>query len=293
MNTSDSVESLNTEFSNTPVDLKQRKDLEFDFTDAPAVWLNGSVKDSHILNAFSLVAPHSERYFVHIMREAKKLVPEKYGKLQEDMTGFVQQEGMHARVHHEFNQHLASLGYDLTKIDALFEDMFNSYRQYPIRKQLAILAAGEHMTYLMGIIGLNTNFLDDSVPSVRRMWIWHALEEIEHKSVAFDVCAYMGTGYFERLWGLYKVLTTYGRCIAIAKVRLSRQEKTERPKSRRSMAARFKRAFVNPGYFRSAVVELIKYLHPNFIVWNEEELDEHIEMLNSAEKDIYNTQPSS
>ena len=189
-----------TAFASTPITLKQRNDLKFDFTQVPAHWFNGRMSLSHSLNAASLIAPPSERYFVQVMREAKGLVSDHLEKLQQDMTGFIQQEGMHARIHHQFNQHLAALGYEVEAINLMYERMFNSFKKYSIRQQLAILAAGEHLTYVSAMLALATPVLDDAHPEARRMWCWHALEEVEHKSVAYDVCNYLGIGYFERVF---------------------------------------------------------------------------------------------
>lgn len=290
MNTKNESLSINTQFANTPIQLHQRNDLAFDFSEVPAHWFNNRVSLSHSLNAASLIAPPSERYFVQVMRDAKKMIPKEFEKLQEDMTGFIQQEGMHARIHHQFNQHLESLGYDIEPINRMYDRMFNSYRKYSIRKQLAILAAGEHLTYISGMIALTTPAFDDAHPEARRMWQWHALEEVEHKSVAFDVCDAQGTGYLERVWGLYKVYETYGLCMRKAAKMLMVQEKGRRIKRSASLkekGAYFYQAFVQPGEVRKVGGEVLKYLNPNFNVWTENKISKDLAILKKAEEEIY------
>ena len=46
--------------------------------------------------------------------------------------------------------------------------------------------------------------------SVRPMWLWHAIEETEHKAVAFDVYRAIGGGEARRLWAVPLTIATVG-----------------------------------------------------------------------------------
>ena len=58
--------------------------------------------------------------------------------------------------------------------------------------QLAVTACLEHFTAGLASILLETKAGRDALQRMgepyRSLWTWHALEELEHKSVAFDVC---------------------------------------------------------------------------------------------------------
>ncbi|OUS32553.1 hypothetical protein A9Q99_00320 [Gammaproteobacteria bacterium 45_16_T64] len=275
--------------SKTPKELRQRNDLVFDFTEVPKYY-GGGKGATHWYTAVSLVAPPSERYFCEVMRKARDLVPQSEVKLREDMEGFIKQESMHSRIHHQFNKHVETLGYDFSEITEMYEDMFTSFKKYPIRKQLAILAAGEHLTYTLSKTALTTNIAKHMHPEAKRLFDWHALEEIEHKSVAFDLCAYQGTGYLERAWGLAMVYKSYVKHINYA-IRMVRKQdasySTTSKKIKNGMAlnsASLKRA-------AEISATALEYLKPGYTMWTKKELDFAERVLAPAEKAIYEGNP--
>src|SRR5690606_31564916 len=62
------------------------------------------------------------------------------------------------------------------------------HKNFSPERQLAATVALEHFTAIMADTVLrHPHWLADADPHMRRLWRWHALEETEHKSVAFDV----------------------------------------------------------------------------------------------------------
>jgi hypothetical protein len=60
------------------------------------------------------------------------------------------------------------------------------------RKALAITCAIEHFATTLGAAVLNDpRMLDNAEEPFRMLWLWHAVEELEHSSVALDVLAWM------------------------------------------------------------------------------------------------------
>jgi hypothetical protein len=135
-------------------------------------------------NAFSASFPQAERYFIDAVRYYRdRAGPE----LQTQIAGFITQESMHTREHLAFNRIAIGSGYDLSRIEDLIKARFGWARTLPRVRQVASAAALEHFTTILACEAIgNPRHLETAPLEIRRLWCWHACEEIEHKSVAFD-----------------------------------------------------------------------------------------------------------
>lgn len=135
-------------------------------------------------NVFSASFPQAERYFIDSVRAYRDRAGP---KLKNEIAGFIAQESLHSREHAAFNRDTLCPGYDLSKIDAFLKTTFAWARTLPPIKQVASTAALEHFTTILAreAIG-NPRHLEAASAEIRRLWCWHAAEEIEHKAVAFD-----------------------------------------------------------------------------------------------------------
>lgn len=141
---------------------------------------------SHFLNALSATFPQGEQFFVDSVRNVRDQVinPE----LQVDISAFIGQEAHHAQAHQQFNTNLYSLDYNLAKFDVAFAQEMQRLRTLSKRRQLAATVALEHFTAMIaGYMLKNPKLLQDLPTNMLNLWVWHAIEEIEHKHVAFDV----------------------------------------------------------------------------------------------------------
>jgi predicted metal-dependent hydrolase len=135
-------------------------------------------------NAFSASFPLAERYFIDAVRFYRDQAS---GDLQKQIAAFITQESMHTREHLAFNRNAIAGGYDLSRIDALLRKRFEWARSLSRLRQIASTAALEHFTTILACEAIgNPRHLETAPPEIRRLWCWHAGEEIEHKSVAFD-----------------------------------------------------------------------------------------------------------
>jgi hypothetical protein len=135
-------------------------------------------------NAFSASFPQAERYFIETVRFYRDRAD---GELQKQIAGFIAQESMHSREHVAFNRDAICGGYDLSRIDGLLRARFEWARSLSRVRQIASTAALEHFTTILACEAIgNPSHLETAPPEIRRLWCWHASEEIEHKSVAFD-----------------------------------------------------------------------------------------------------------
>lgn len=142
---------------------------------------------SHFLTALSMTFPKGERFFVETIRNVRNKIDDP--NLQMDITGFIGQESHHAQAHELFNKSIQSADYQLSKYTEAFEKEMLRLRTLSYRRQLAATVALEHFTAMMaGYMLKHPDFMFKRLsPNMKNLWLWHAVEEIEHKHVAFDV----------------------------------------------------------------------------------------------------------
>lgn len=179
------------------------RDLRFELGDDVAShWSPGQPEFSHVANGFMATLPYLEPYFIHNLHAAAEKLPV---ELRADAEGFNKQEARHAQQHRAWNQVLARRypGFEALE-DALKEKLATSRRNHSLAFRLAYTAGFEAITYqvVCFIMDERDRWLGGADPRMIAMLTWHAAEEIEHKSVAFDVYQAFNGGYWLRAWGL-------------------------------------------------------------------------------------------
>ncbi|MEA1080054.1 metal-dependent hydrolase [Marinobacter qingdaonensis] len=193
--------------SNTPdhVSIKpQRMGFEFDGR-VPRYWLDNNYLLSHTMNALSVLFPEGEQFFVDAVRAFRGQIQDP--KLKEEVRGFIGQEAMHSLEHIAMNQHVRDQGMPVEAMERDLKVLLDAVRLLPKRHQLAVTCALEHITAMMADLLLERNDIrDDMDESMQPLWVWHAIEETEHKAVAYDVFEQVGGTYVERT--AYLVVST-------------------------------------------------------------------------------------
>lgn len=153
----------------------------------PRHWHGGDPFKSHFFNAMSVLFPEGERFFIHSVRLFREQIKDPL--LLEQIRGFIGQEGHHSREHESYNQRLRELGYDIDYLErGVKRRIAFVKKRFPPEGMLAGTCAVEHFTAILGNVLLtNPLMLEGADPQMARLWRWHALEETEHKAVAFDV----------------------------------------------------------------------------------------------------------
>ncbi len=175
--------------STTPEGLVIRpRHMDFEFPDPlPRHWHSGDAFKSHLFDAMSVLFPDGERFFIDSVRLFRDQIDDPV--LKEQIRGFIGQEGHHSREHLEYSNRLRDLGYDIGAIERRAQARIRyTQKKFSARRQLAATAALEHITAIMadGLLK-NPEYMAGAHPVMARLWRWHALEETEHKAVAFDV----------------------------------------------------------------------------------------------------------
>ena len=185
--------------SPTPIIRQLHVDLNEPF---PLRWNGGDAFSSALMNALSLSFPVGEQFFLDSVREGfKQLPPELQDTHREDVKAFVGQEATHRRLHDLYNQHLLAQGM-VNHWEKRATKRIAYIQRFDIRHAVAATAATEHFTALLAHWLLsNPWFLDNAEPRLKNLWLWHASEESEHRSTAFDIyLALGGNNHWRLLW---------------------------------------------------------------------------------------------
>ena len=185
--------------SPTPIIRQLHVDLNEPF---PLRWNGGDAFSSALMNALSLSFPVGEQFFLDSVREGfKQLPPELQDTHREDVKAFVGQEATHRRLHNLYNQHLLAQGM-VNHWEKRATKRIAYIQRFDIRHAVAATAATEHFTALLAHWLLsNPWFLDNAEPRLKNLWLWHASEESEHRSTAFDIyLALGGNNHWRLLW---------------------------------------------------------------------------------------------
>lgn len=161
------------------------RDLRFNRKEKPRRWwLADDPVGTAWHNALSATFPRGEAFFIDSVRAFRDDAPP---ALAEEIRKFIAQEVNHSREHIAFNRAAVEAGYDLSHIDAHVTEMLNLAKGRPPIVNLAATMALEHFTAILAHLLLTApEVLEGADPEVAAMWKWHAVEEIEHKAVAYD-----------------------------------------------------------------------------------------------------------
>jgi predicted metal-dependent hydrolase len=177
------------------------------FTFSPAStghWNRAKPEFSHIVNSASLAMPYLEPYLIRSMRKARPHLRD--SELQRDLDLYIGQEATHFKQHKAFNKTLSLAGYaSVQKLEKILEADYQKLgQQRSLRFNLAYAEGFESMALAIGhmLIEDRQYLFGDSNTEVASLILWHFVEEIEHKNVAFDVFEHLYGGYFSRMGGL-------------------------------------------------------------------------------------------
>ena len=166
----------------------------------PRHWFGDNAVQTHVFNGLNLVFPDGERFFVRAVMDHVHQVRDP--ELREQIKGFAGQEGRHAHEHERYFDTLRAQGYEIDDYLRRFHRFFQWTSKYlPASFRLAVTAGAEHYTATLGAFSLRNPRLDEAHPIMRSLIVWHAVEEIEHKAVAFDVLREVSSSYLLRISG--------------------------------------------------------------------------------------------
>ena len=173
---------------------------QFDFdSDIPRYWFNGNPVVTHNFNGYNLMFPEFERFFVRSVSYFRTHI--KDPELLQQIHGFSAQEIKHAQAHQDYFRVLQRQGYHFRGFLKLYSRYVGWLEKHTSpRLRLALTAATEHYTAsIAGILVSHPEIFEDVCAPMKKLLVWHSAEEIEHRSVAFDVMQAVGIGYRTRM----------------------------------------------------------------------------------------------
>jgi predicted metal-dependent hydrolase/protein-S-isoprenylcysteine O-methyltransferase Ste14 len=169
---------------------------------ARGAWFGGRPLATQLLNAYTLLVPEGERF---IIRTCRRYIDRADAGLREDLQRLFFQEGSHSREHGRLLAAMRREGLSLDRFRRLVDGF--SYRMLeplsPATLRLATAAALEHHNAVIAGFFLRRGLLQgECAGEVRRLFIWHFAEEIEHKEVVFRLLQLVSASRFLRTLGL-------------------------------------------------------------------------------------------
>jgi predicted metal-dependent hydrolase len=205
---------------------------------------DGDLIGSHLTACLSSVFPDGEEFFVRSVRHFRDQITEP--ELKRQVAGFIGQESVHGREHRVFNDRLAELGYPAKRFERITDRLLRTReRMLPPKSNLAVTAALEHFTATLAELVLTSPQVREELghPAVQDLFVWHALEESEHKAVAFDVYRAVGGGERMRIVTMeilrYAFVVYMGTFVAVS---LLRDKHTYKPGVLRESVKRFRQS---------------------------------------------------
>lgn len=169
-------------------DIQVRKDLDFKLEEhMPRFWFGGNPIKTRLFDALSLTFPEGERYFISSVRLFRDQITDPM--LKAKVADFIKQEAQHGIAHDKMNQQMVAQGMPLDQMLGFLKGHFDAMlKNRSPEYNIAITAASEHLTALMAdCFYSKKQTLAEVDPYVRALFAWHAIEEMEHRDVAFDV----------------------------------------------------------------------------------------------------------
>jgi predicted metal-dependent hydrolase len=243
--------------------------------EANRYWFNNDPIGTHFINALQSTFPEGELFFIQAAVDGARILRQNGridNQMEQDLKSFQQQEAHHSQQHRLWNKALVEMGY---KELALYDKNLHnldvwSRRHIPAKLRLAVTAAAEHYTasiaYLFTFV--NQDLLRKSAAPFSSILLYHAMEEIEHKSVCFDLSQNLSKSYMMRIISL--IFITFDLAINIY-IRMRYLLKKDGLWGWRYKVKAGKFFLGRNGLLKGLFPRIIQYLRPSFHPWMTDE----------------------
>lgn len=251
--------------------------MDYNFENTPRYWCNNEPSLTHYFTGLSTLFPEGESYFVRSVR-ALRVKAKSNEILDREISAFIGQEAMHSKEHLAFNASAQAYGYDVRHMEkqtgtvikmgtAVMTKLMKPFGYTKEMIDLTGTCALEHFTStiaaeLLQNPEIQAMFQDDTM---YHLWMWHAVEENEHKAVAFDVYTSMyGQGpkaYFMRSTAL---IIAMALIFATQTHFTAKLLKTDGKLTLKDTKYMLKFMYGRKGFMTRQIPELLDFLRPKF-----------------------------
>ncbi|NIE96665.1 metal-dependent hydrolase [Acinetobacter sp. Tr-809] len=189
--------------------------VKFDWENTPVDWIPNQPFASYFINEINNILPAGEFWFCRLYNKVLPKITDE--KLKQDVQAFIRQEAMHAVAHTSANkEYLTQRNIDIQRNLDIMDFLFTKVlADKPFDKEipkalehqwdlfrLGVIATVEHMTCVLGKYALYNKRWEElgADPEMLDLIKWHGSEEIEHRTVAFDLYRHLGGGYIARYY---------------------------------------------------------------------------------------------
>lgn len=239
--------------------------------------LDWNPRGAHVttfFNTLSIFFPSGERFFIDAVRYYRDKGRITDPELLKAVTAFIGQEAMHGREHEEYNEAVAEAGLPVERMEQVVINLLEVLkRRLPPSMRLGATVALEHFTAILADILLREPaLLEGAEPHFAALWQWHALEETEHKAVAYDVfqqCVGTGVkGYAVRVASLVIATVLFWSLVIPFHIELMRRQ--GKLFDGRGWWELMKFQWLKPGGLRRIIPAYFEYYKPGFHPWDQD-----------------------
>jgi predicted metal-dependent hydrolase len=254
-----------------------KRDIHFAVRDdIPRCWIDGEIQSSRWFDAYSCVIPAGERFFIETVRNFREQVADD-PQLARDVAAFIGQEATHSREHLVYNARLAAQNMPIDAMSQVEEKHIKFFRRHLSPASLLAITIGlENITAVLAHQVLtHPKLFDRADPRVRDLWNWHCLEELEHKSVAFDVFTRISPNRFVRYLRRCSFMFLAGAwfCIIISYCWFKMLSIDGQISDWKGWRKSLYRLYIAPGLFTRTFFRSLLWFVPGFHPWWE---DDHL-----------------
>lgn len=236
---------------------------EFDFSQTPKYWFLDNAFLTRYMDGMASLFPDGEMFFVNSVRAVRDEVTDE--ALQKEISAFIGQEAMHAKAHREFDAYLAQTGLPIHECEQVAVRLLGLVKPLKSKKlELAVTAALEHFTatWAQRLLTHQPSRERMLAPEMRRLFTWHAVEESEHKTVAFDVYKAVGGDYPTRVVAMALAMAILPAALAYIELKLLRHDR--QLLNLKGWAKGLWYMFGPTGFFTPTIPLLFDYFRPGF-----------------------------
>jgi hypothetical protein len=252
--------------------------IDFEWSEIPRYWVANDAGLTHFMTALSALFPEGEQFFVQSTRAVRQHKKLENPAIQCEISAFIGQEAMHSKAHVAFNAAAQSYGYDIrimedqtrkviqtgTKIIARF------LKPFGVSKHMIDLTgtcALEHFTAVIAAELLQNKDMQAMFndPTMYQLWMWHAIEENEHKAVVFDVyTAIYGRGFKAYSMRAMAMIIAMALVFATQSYFTARLMKTDGKLTWKDSKYMLKFMYARKGFITRQIPELLDFFRPHF-----------------------------